>query len=159
MLRAKLLALSWPVLVAWGQPDEPACQRFHRVDALSGGIAEVAGSNRLLAAFLWVAARNESQNFRRDVAECACPPGECDNGQAHGYWQIHRAPTESIDQWWAYCGTSIESATAGARRVKLFFDSRNLECSFARMGGNRAKCDDQWAKDRAEETRRIMGYL
>ena len=116
-------------------------------------IAAASSGDARKAAFLTVQAVSES-GLRLDVAECRCPPKQCDDGKARGLWQIHRAPAYP-EVWANACGTSLEAQLAGAGWAARYYRAQSLECSFASMGGSRVSCGVQWARDRAERTRQL----
>jgi hypothetical protein len=144
--------------VAESDMGEDYGQRIDRLSTIATVITEESNGNREFQAFVAVQGYHES-NYALKVQLCNCDPGKCDNGAAHGYWSHHRAPRQSHVEWWGYCGDTAEAVRAGVRRLWHFFDRRNLEASFARMGGIRASTHDRWVVVRSNETRWLARKL
>lgn len=120
----------------------------------------------LAAAVLLVQGRRESA-FRRDIQLGQCREHECDvyNGvhRARGTFQLHRAPTESLEQWQSYAGANLESAawrtitlwSGGAHRRQ----GLELHCGFQRLAHGGRICWSDGGKDRAAEAVRVAARL
>lgn len=154
----KLFAILLALPVSPRDAGEDYGHRHDRLYEVANAIAEASDGYRELAAFLTVQASHESA-FRLDVQRCECRPNECDGGRAHGYWQLHRAPSLLESTWWAYCGDTYAAVLSGALRTATFYHPGNLAVSFAIMGGSKATINDSWVTERVAETLQVAGRL
>src|SRR5512147_1315677 len=131
--------------------------RSDRLWVIAEAVADSSGGDRRVAAFELAQAKSET-DFALDAQTCQCKPGRCDPvhgiATAHSLWQHHRAPTQSVASWNAYCGTSYSAVKAGADRTRVFLRSTggDLPKAFARMGGARSSIESQWVKRRVKAT-------
>jgi hypothetical protein len=137
---------------------EPTEDRAARMTVIARATDIVSHGDRLLAGFLLEQMRAESA-FSRDVQMCQCAKYACDNGRAHGLPQLHRAPSQSVETWWSYCGTDSISVISSLQRTRNWYDPRHLSCSFAAMGGKLVECKASWATKREERARAIARRL
>lgn len=109
---AFLLAQPWHVT----DGAETLEYRTERLGHVAAAIADVSGSNRLVAATLAITAVQES-GLRRDVQLGACPAHLCDRGKAIGLWQLHQPPSVDKSVWLGWAGEGYESQRAAAERA------------------------------------------
>lgn len=133
-----------------------------------GPCKPVLADRFLAAAVLLVQGRRESA-FRRDIQLGQCRAHECDRdrktgfARARGTFQLHRAPTESLEQWEQYAGPDIQSAawriitlwSGGAHRRQ----GLELHCGFQRLAHGGRICWSDGGKDRAAETVRVAARI
>ena len=126
----------------------------------------VVSDRHLAAAVLIVQARRESA-LRHDVQVGQCRPHECDRGRAKGTWQLHRAPTETVEQWRGYASTELEDVTSAAWRTITLWaggayrgraQGLQLYCGFCRLAGY-GVCWSDYGVDRAAEALRVAARL
>jgi hypothetical protein len=136
---------------------ESSQDRALRLEVVADAIARSSHGNRCLAAAIAVYGARESL-YGLDWGSCHCQGEECDNGQAHGYWQWHRLPLEPIDDWDALCVVSEGVYPAAARAARWLSGCvcGDVEClgrRFARLGGLRDSVPvPGWAHQRAVDS-------
>lgn len=120
-------------------------------------------SDRFIAAGVLTSQAKHESAFRADVQSGCCRPLECDRGRAMGLWQLHRAPTETEEQWRGYAGLTRQSLESGAwRAIRLFADGSSrggLQCGFSRLATGALVCWPGYGKDREREALRVAGIL
>jgi len=156
MLKILMFLMSLPI--ASYDSNEGEWSRIDRLGTIARAISDESNGDRMLAAELIVDVKRESA-LRLDVQVCHCPPKQCDKGRAHSLVQAHRKPSQTVAQWWSYCGTDYDSVMRNLRHVSgTFRQYTNAACAFARLGGQ-SHCDSKWAMSRAAEARWIAGRL
>lgn len=157
-MKLKILLILLGYHPAESDATEPYLDRVERLGVMAEAIAGVSGADHQLAAFLAVQAHAESR-LSRDAQSCECRFFSCDNGRAHGPWNLHRAPRQSAESWWGYCGFGLESVRSAAARQRQFYDPRDLVASFRRCGGSSVPKTAKWPHRRAAETQRVAAEL
>lgn len=144
--------------------DEDYGARADRLWTVAEAVAESSRGNRRVAAFELVQANRES-GFALDAQTCQCAPKRCDpvHGvpMAHSGWQLHRAPTQSVESWHAYCGTTRDAVLRAANRARAFltWSGGDLSKAVVLMGGARASVEQRWVKVRVAEMLELEGRL
>jgi hypothetical protein len=137
--------------------------RTERLQTIADGVAQVAGTDRQLAAYLLTQARAET-DFSLDAQTCECKPHRCDrdrdnNIRAAGLFQWHRRPNESVESWRAVCGTTLGSVVTAATRQRLYYRASDIPGSFARSKSIVTAKNEPWVQKRVAEMKRLVGKL
>lgn len=167
-MKATILAILLSLPRTPGDLDEPDAYRAARLGFLATAIDAASKSNPGIAGALIEQANSES-NLDLAVATCQCRYPRCDarknrdgsvTFRAHGYFQLHNAPSWDQSWWPSFCDPlDVDAMTLAARLIARRIDVTKLECSFARLKGLTVPCDAPWAVARAKRARGFAAQI